>query len=404
MSPIDNIMALAHRWALATYNKALDKRFEDFDEIQKALRAAIEQALTPGGPVRWQPIDTAPRDGTNILLRFGRDGVSQGKYIPGIPYPWQFIDTNNGISWLINHAVDAPGGPSHWMPLPDAAPQQPKPQPVACPSCGSTQVECAVCAAGFTAPQPQREQEHELALQEATQIATWLWKNFYKEKAPQWEVLPDIRGVLSQIDNMVAGLKYDPPAPQPQREWVGLTDADVRELDTSEFWDDHTPADFVRLVEAKLREKNGADHIPTCGKMIDDTAGKMIAAGNRMAAMLDTSLTAPVEQWPDEAEIDAALKEWRFVADGVSGAGMDPRNQPCNPAEDGVCEALECCNHLRDATKMVDNDFTLIRYCQQNAGAPGHNQYGVPLHACNGYRCDEHYWAWLRHCRLTRSA
>jgi hypothetical protein len=38
---------------------------------------------------------------------------------------------------------------------------------------------------------------------------------------------------------------------------VGLTDEDVRELDTSEFWDDHTPADFVRLVENKLREKNG---------------------------------------------------------------------------------------------------------------------------------------------------
>lgn len=23
------------------------------------------------------------------------------------------------------------------------------------------------------------------------------------------------------------------------------------------------------------------------------------------------------------------------------------------------------------------------------------NQYGVPLHACNGYRYDEHYWVWL---------
>jgi len=25
------------------------------------------------------------------------------------------------------------------------------------------------------------------------------------------------------------------------------------------------------------------------------------------------------------------------------------------------------------------------------------NEYGVPLHACNGYRCDEHYWAWIKH-------
>lgn len=24
------------------------------------------------------------------------------------------------------------------------------------------------------------------------------------------------------------------------------------------------------------------------------------------------------------------------------------------------------------------------------------NDYGVPLHACNGHRQDEHYWAWLR--------
>ena len=59
----------------------------------------------------------------------------------------------------------------------------------------------------------------------------------------------------------------------------------------------------------------------------DDTAVKMIAAGNRMAAMLDTSLTAPVEQWPDEAEIDAALKEWRSVANGDyiadDGKGID---------------------------------------------------------------------------------
>jgi hypothetical protein len=38
----------------------------------------------------------------------------------------------------------------------------------------------------------------------------------------------------------------------------------------------------------------------------------------------------------------------------------------------------------------------VIIYCREHAGAPGHNEYGVPLHACNGYRQDEHYWAWLR--------
>ncbi len=28
------------------------------------------------------------------------------------------------------------------------------------------------------------------------------------------------------------------------------------------------------------------------------------------------------------------------------------------------------------------------------------NEYGVPLHACNGYRQDEHYWKRLEHLRL----
>src|SRR6185437_10781057 len=58
----------------------------------------------------------------NILIRFGRDGVSQAKYVPGTPHPWKFIDTNDGITWLINHAVDTEYGPTHWMPMPDAAP------------------------------------------------------------------------------------------------------------------------------------------------------------------------------------------------------------------------------------------------------------------------------------------
>ena len=30
----------------------------------------------------------------------------------------------------------------------------------------------------------------------------------------------------------------------------------------------------------------------------------------------------------------------------------------------------------------------------------GVNEYGVPLHACNGYRLDEHYWAWLGAVRV----
>lgn len=81
-------------------------------------------------PSPWQPIATAPRDGTNILIRFGQDGVSQAKYVPGIPHPWQFIDTNDGITWMVNHSVDKPlYGPSHWAPFPEFS--QPSQQGVA---------------------------------------------------------------------------------------------------------------------------------------------------------------------------------------------------------------------------------------------------------------------------------
>jgi len=89
---------------------------------REALDALAAPALPPVGEKKdaWQPMATAPRDGTNILLRWGSDGVSQGKYIPGLPHPWQFIDTNDGITWLINHAVDTIYGPTNWQPMPSA--------------------------------------------------------------------------------------------------------------------------------------------------------------------------------------------------------------------------------------------------------------------------------------------
>jgi hypothetical protein len=82
------------------------------------LVAAATSAHSASG---WQAMKTAPRDGTNILLRWGTDGASQGKYIPGLPKPWQFIDTNDGITWLINYAVDNEYGPTHWQPMPQCS-------------------------------------------------------------------------------------------------------------------------------------------------------------------------------------------------------------------------------------------------------------------------------------------
>ncbi|WP_186250767.1 hypothetical protein [Burkholderia gladioli] len=75
----------------------------------------------------WRPMDSAPRDGSNIIVRFPFGDVSQAMYVIGSPMPWKFIDTRTGISWLINFAADGPGGPTGWMPLAAATPEVRRP-------------------------------------------------------------------------------------------------------------------------------------------------------------------------------------------------------------------------------------------------------------------------------------
>ncbi|KKF88286.1 hypothetical protein IMCGPPIG_01875 [Stenotrophomonas maltophilia] len=95
--------------------------------------------VQPGGRVRlgdqaerapWRSMDTCPRDGTVVRLRWGEDHVSPGWWsAPVSPvqnddgtwpsdtggFPWAFIDFNNGAAF-INHAVDSQYGPTHWAP------------------------------------------------------------------------------------------------------------------------------------------------------------------------------------------------------------------------------------------------------------------------------------------------
>lgn len=47
-------------------------------------------------------------------------------------------------------------------------------------------------------------------------LAMALWRQHYRETAPEFELLPDAAGVLSQIDNMVSGLSLAAAAPHAQ--------------------------------------------------------------------------------------------------------------------------------------------------------------------------------------------
>ena len=67
----------------------------------------------------WNHMDTAPRDGTPILIAFGSDHRSSAIYVddPTDAHPWKFIDLQNGRP-IINGARDDKYGPTGWLPMP----------------------------------------------------------------------------------------------------------------------------------------------------------------------------------------------------------------------------------------------------------------------------------------------
>jgi hypothetical protein len=70
----------------------------------------------------WQPIETAPRDGTHILIAFGEDVVSVAAYHRSDDelHPWKFLDSQGSGLPFFNGARDDQYGPTQWQPLPKA--------------------------------------------------------------------------------------------------------------------------------------------------------------------------------------------------------------------------------------------------------------------------------------------
>lgn len=72
----------------------------------------------------WQPIETAPKDGTKILI--GRQywvhaayfGPAQHAFSANSDetYPWVILDATNGTNAMLD---DAEYGPTHWQPYPE---------------------------------------------------------------------------------------------------------------------------------------------------------------------------------------------------------------------------------------------------------------------------------------------
>lgn len=66
----------------------------------------IRKALTAYKKMQWQPIETAPRDGTLILIRINKQWIASARW----------IKTPKGECWDYGLSETKP---THWMPLPE---------------------------------------------------------------------------------------------------------------------------------------------------------------------------------------------------------------------------------------------------------------------------------------------
>jgi hypothetical protein len=83
----------------------------DAEQCETELRAALratDPTPQPSDALGWQPIETAPRNYTPILLRQD-DAIGEGYYASHLRI-WEFYNP----AWMMRRA------PTHWMPLPRA--------------------------------------------------------------------------------------------------------------------------------------------------------------------------------------------------------------------------------------------------------------------------------------------
>jgi hypothetical protein len=83
---------------------------EDF--ACRAARAASQVAPEVAQPVAWQPIASAPKDGTRVILSWGTKAING-----------YFLDNSRSATpwagWRVESmVVQPPGQPTHWQPYP----------------------------------------------------------------------------------------------------------------------------------------------------------------------------------------------------------------------------------------------------------------------------------------------
>jgi hypothetical protein len=91
--------------------------------LAEAIRAALDSPPDHSEGEGWQSIETAPKDGTPILVGRGRVNLGDGTYKDGIVLEAQW-DANE-LGWYFGGyvggwlKVDPEHPPTHWQPLPE---------------------------------------------------------------------------------------------------------------------------------------------------------------------------------------------------------------------------------------------------------------------------------------------
>jgi len=103
---------LAQEYAMAGSAKRADKIIAGFDTAPSTEHAIAAITAALRAAPEWQPMESAPRDGTVVLVAIGGSDI---------PQPCRFRER---VGWVIawdDWRIPAHDGPRGWMPLPVAA-------------------------------------------------------------------------------------------------------------------------------------------------------------------------------------------------------------------------------------------------------------------------------------------
>jgi hypothetical protein len=107
----------------------------------------------------------------------------------------------------------------------------------------------------YTAPQPQQEP---VAIECTCKASEMPFGRCCKTQ-PVGKFAKFTDGIWREVTDGAAGMPLY-TTPQPQREWIGLTDEELKPLcDVNHIMLGAYVVDFIRAIEAKLKEKNNHD-------------------------------------------------------------------------------------------------------------------------------------------------